>query len=51
MPKATAKSKNTKQNKLKSSFDIALDTFIESDYFILTNEILTTELLVYLENT
>jgi hypothetical protein len=47
MPKATSKSKNKYQDNLKSPFGIALDTFIETGHFTLTNEIVTFELLTY----
>jgi hypothetical protein len=49
MPKAKTKSKHNHPDKLNSSFAIALDTFRENGHFILTNGILTTELLVYLK--
>ena len=47
MPKATTKSKHNPQDKPKSSFDVALDTFIESGHFTLNNEIVTAEMLTY----
>ena len=47
MPKATTKSEPNPQDKPKSSFDVALDTFIESGHFTLNNEIVTAEMLTY----
>lgn len=35
---------NNRQDKPNSSFDIVLDTFIKTDYFVLTNQILNSEL-------
>ena len=48
MPKATTKSEpNHCLDKPSSSFDIALDIFLETGCFTLSNEIVTTELLIY----
>lgn len=47
MPKAKTKSNNNHSNKHHSSFDIALDSFIEYGHFILTDEILTIESLIH----
>lgn len=47
MPKAKTKSKYNHPDEPNWSIDIAVDTFLETGHFTLTNERVTTEVLIY----